>query len=194
MIDKWHRDKGWNGIGYHFVIVNDKHDEIEDGTVQKGRDIGIVGAHARGLNSRSIGICCVGHGDYEPFTKNQTKSLVEKISELIDQYDEIKVEDVIGHRELNKLVSEGILSSEYATSKTCPGMKVDMAVLRDEIRKHRAMSMDFQTIEELGQSEKNEVLTALATLERTSGKVFPNANAEFKEFLNHPEVTTFRGS
>jgi hypothetical protein len=63
MIDQWHRDRGWNGIGYHYTVINDKHDTLEDGTVQAGRDLTIAGAHARGINNRSIGICCIGHGD-----------------------------------------------------------------------------------------------------------------------------------
>jgi len=34
MIDEWHRAKGWNGIGYHFVILNDRHNSKSDGTVE----------------------------------------------------------------------------------------------------------------------------------------------------------------
>ena len=173
MIDQWHRDRGWNGIGYHFVIVNDKHDSAKDGEIQKGRDIVMIGAHARGLNSRSIGICCIGHGDYDPFTEAQHESLVSKISDLIDEYDDIKVENVIGHRELNRLVAEGRLSNEYATSKTCPGRNVDMEVLRDRIRKHKEIAVDFKLVEELNQNDKDDLLAALTTLKKPQRRYFP---------------------
>lgn len=52
-IRRWHRQKGWLDIGYHFVIRR-------DGTVEKGREMGVVGAHAEGWNERSVGICLVG--------------------------------------------------------------------------------------------------------------------------------------
>tara|TARA_R110000744_G_scaffold151448_1_gene264899 strand:+ start:265 stop:669 length:405 start_codon:yes stop_codon:yes gene_type:complete len=52
-IRQWHLDKGWSDIGYHYVI------EL-DGSVNMGRDVSIVGAHTRGENKGSIGICYVG--------------------------------------------------------------------------------------------------------------------------------------
>ena len=55
-IDKWHREKGYNGIGYHYVIGL-------NGEVWKGRDINLIGAHTQGQNANSIGICYVGGVD-----------------------------------------------------------------------------------------------------------------------------------
>lgn len=52
-IDSFHRSKGWNGIGYHFVIRL-------DGTIEVGRPISQIGAHCLGHNSVSIGIAYVG--------------------------------------------------------------------------------------------------------------------------------------
>lgn len=52
-IDRWHRQKGWNGIGYHYVIYR-------DGSVHAGRDIEIMGAHCAGQNAHSIGVCYIG--------------------------------------------------------------------------------------------------------------------------------------
>ncbi len=102
VIDRWHRQRGCSGIGYHYVIINDNHDDLEDGTIQKGRDINISGAHAKGLNQHSIGTCCAGHGAHQPFTEKK-ENLIELISDLIDQYDNLTAEHVIGHREINKL-------------------------------------------------------------------------------------------
>lgn len=52
-IDRWHRQKGWNGIGYHYVIYR-------DGSVHTGRDVEVMGAHCTGQNAHSIGICYIG--------------------------------------------------------------------------------------------------------------------------------------
>ena len=52
-IRKWHTDKGWRDIGYHFLIGL-------DGTVHEGRPIEQTGAHTKGQNFDSIGIAYVG--------------------------------------------------------------------------------------------------------------------------------------
>lgn len=52
-IDRWHKDRGFDGIGYHFVIDL-------DGTVEVGRPIEKAGAHCTGHNANSIGICYIG--------------------------------------------------------------------------------------------------------------------------------------
>jgi len=52
-IDDWHKKRGWSGIGYHFVIKR-------DGTLEHGRDIEKTGAHCKGHNKNTIGICMVG--------------------------------------------------------------------------------------------------------------------------------------
>lgn len=52
-IDSWHRARGFNSIGYHYVV-------LLDGTVETGRPLSTVGAHCLGQNSCSIGICYIG--------------------------------------------------------------------------------------------------------------------------------------
>ena len=189
-IDQWHRDRGWQGIGYHFAIINDKHDELEDGTVQGGRDLSTPGAHARGLNSRAIGICCVGHGDREPLTAAQHTSLIELISNLIDEYDDINVDRVIGHREINDLVAKGDIPDRYLTHKTCPGLLVSMEDIRQEVREYRvAVQTPHQLDSDImpGGSQIREALAVLSAAKRR----FPNASEPLREFLSHPEVLEF---
>ena len=55
-IRKWHTNKGWSDIGYHYVIQL-------DGTISQGRPIDKQGAHVRGHNKDSIGICYIGGVD-----------------------------------------------------------------------------------------------------------------------------------
>lgn len=95
-IDRWHRSKGWFKIGYHFVVRR-------DGTVEHGRELNEVGAHAIGYNERSVGICLIGgvNGANKPennFTEAQWKALEPLVSELEEQFPQAKV---VGHYELN---------------------------------------------------------------------------------------------
>ena len=55
-IRQWHKNQGWEDIGYHFVVDL-------DGKVEKGRDEMMVGAHTTNHNSDSIGICYIGGCD-----------------------------------------------------------------------------------------------------------------------------------
>lgn len=182
-IDQWHRGRGWNGIGYHFVILNDKHDTKADGTVEEGRSCDISGAHARGINSKSLGICCVGHGDKHDFTPAQYKSLYQLIVKLMTKYS-IPVENVIGHRELNDLADQGIISSQYRTSKSCPGKLVDLENIRTSIVKLNvgepgAVDSDLKA--------QAEITVAIETLKKHAA-LYPNAQDELAEFATHPEV------
>lgn len=52
-ITRWHLKRGFNGVGYHYVIKL-------DGSVQIGRPLEEVGAHCSGHNMNSIGICYIG--------------------------------------------------------------------------------------------------------------------------------------
>jgi len=96
-IRQWHLDRGWSDIGYHFVI------EL-DGTVYDGRPLEIAGAHARGHNSQSIGVCYVGGVDSDMEAKDtrtneQAIALVELITSLKERFPEAIV---IGHRDVSE--------------------------------------------------------------------------------------------
>ena len=52
-INRWHLKRGWNGIGYHYVV-------LLDGTIEYGRSIYKQGAHVKNHNKGSIGICYIG--------------------------------------------------------------------------------------------------------------------------------------
>lgn len=194
MIDRWHRQKGWNGIGYHFVIINDKHDDLPDGTLQEGRPVDRMGAHVKGINSRSLGICCVGHGDKEPFTDAQRKTLFALLSELMDRFA-VPIEKVIGHREVNRLVDAGVVGPAYRTTKTCPGRLVDMDDLRTDLKEWRMDATEppgedepVGGGEEAAEVDPEEVKRALAILALVPFGYFPNASQELRELLFHPEV------
>ena len=51
-IRRWHKARGFSDIGYHFVINL-------DGVIEYGRDLKLTGAHCKGHNEASIGICYI---------------------------------------------------------------------------------------------------------------------------------------
>lgn len=94
-IDRWHRAKGYNCIGYHFVI-------LRDGQIQAGRAVASIGAHCKGHNAESIGIAYVGglnedKQSADTRTRAQRMSLTALIKALISQYPTIK--KISGHRD-----------------------------------------------------------------------------------------------
>ena len=89
-IHGWHKNNGWSGIGYHFVIR-------KDGTIERGRPQDTIGAHAQGFNSVSIGINVVGDFEQEDPTAEQVESIARLIAYLVAQYGELRV---CGHRDL----------------------------------------------------------------------------------------------
>lgn len=93
-IDRWHRTRGFQGIGYHYVVYL-------DGTIAAGRDEQLAGAHCRGHNQRSIGVCYVGGCDAamrpkDTRTPAQRAALRRLVSELQQRYPGATVH---GHRE-----------------------------------------------------------------------------------------------
>lgn len=72
-IDQWHKQRGWNGIGYHYVIDL-------DGTLEIGRPEVKVGAHCLGHNSNSIGVVYVGGVALDGKTPKDTRTEAQKAS------------------------------------------------------------------------------------------------------------------
>jgi len=90
-IRRWHLARGWSDVGYHYVITL-------DGTIQEGRKEDIVGAHASGYNSNSIGVCYIGGKEGDTRTPEQKTSLVYLIGYLKNKYKEATV---YGHRDIS---------------------------------------------------------------------------------------------
>jgi hypothetical protein len=99
-MEAWHLSKGWDGLGYHYVIH-------KDGEVWKGRPETYNGAHCVGYNDKSIGICLSGNFDATNPTEAQEKSLVLLIRDIQTRYPNIKF---AYHRDFAK--------------KTCPGNNI----------------------------------------------------------------------
>lgn len=90
-IRKWHLERGWKDIGYHYVIRR-------SGLIEAGRHFSVVGAHAEGYNKVSIGICLVGRE--KNYTKEQWVALARALMDLTKYY---KGTPVVGHCDLDPL-------------------------------------------------------------------------------------------
>ena len=100
-IHKIHLNFGWDGIGYHKVICR-------SGKVENGRPEYWIGAHVKGKNDVSLGVCLIGRDD---FTKAQFSSLETVLRGWKSLYPDAKI---LGHCDTGN------------TSKTCPNFDVDI--------------------------------------------------------------------
>ena len=94
-IRKWHtEDRGFSDIGYHQVIRR-------SGAIELGRSLHVSGAHVKGYNSVSVGICLVGGIDKNGNpTDNFTEKQMESLDATIDYLKKIYPNAIVqGHRD-----------------------------------------------------------------------------------------------
>jgi hypothetical protein len=136
IIDKWHRDRGFDELGYHFVIGNGTNSG--DGQVEVGpRWIKQKwGAHDNALDNRyntnGIGICLVGNFENNRPTAQQIKSLDRLVVFLMKKYN-VPVDHVLGHGETK--------------DTQCPGRFLHVATIRAQVQKMIAMGETLATDE-----------------------------------------------
>ena len=124
-IKQWHIGRGWSDIGYHFVV------EL-DGSVHDGRPVEDAGAHAKGHNADSIGICYVGGVDEDGNPKNTRTS--EQVVALLDQI--IDIRNTFG----DHLTIHG--HNEFS-DKACPSFNVQEEYARiDEVKAEKERDME----------------------------------------------------
>ena len=98
-IHEMHLGFGWNGVGYHRVICR-------DGRIERGRPDYWIGAHVKGFNEVSLGVCLIGRQD---FTDSQFAALEAILRDWRYVYPDA---EICGHRDF-----------DY-TNKTCPNFNV----------------------------------------------------------------------
>ena len=101
-ITAWHKQRGFRTCGYHIVVQ-------PDGSVQFGRPIEDIGAHAKGYNSTSIGIAYAGGKGGDTRTYEQIHVLRGLVAGLKAIYP---IAEVLGHRDLP------------GVTKSCPSFDV----------------------------------------------------------------------
>lgn len=124
-VDHWHAQRGFKrnpppgeaqkfnpslpAVGYHWVIYT-------NGGLATGRHPVEVGAHARGLNARSLALCLVGTDQFTPLQWTQLRQQVEWLCGKYQLPRELATaanfwRGICGHRDINP-------------SKDCPGFDV----------------------------------------------------------------------
>ncbi|MDO4165467.1 MAG: N-acetylmuramoyl-L-alanine amidase [Bacteroides sp.] len=114
-----HRLRGFDGTGYHFYIRR-------DGRILTTRPVERVGAHARGYNRESIGICYEGGLDHYGLAKDtrtqwQRHSLRVLVRALLMDYPEARV---VGHRDLSPDLNHNGQVEPMEWTKQCPCFEV----------------------------------------------------------------------
>ena len=99
-IHNMHLGFGWDGIGYHKVIKR-------DGIIENGRPEYWIGAHVKGKNNVTLGVCLIGRNN---FTKEQFLSLEIVLRKWKIKYPKASI---LGHFQIIK------------TNKTCPNFNVE---------------------------------------------------------------------
>jgi N-acetylmuramoyl-L-alanine amidase len=109
-IRKWHLNRGWSDIGYHYVIYL-------DGSIHEGRPVNRSGAHTKGYNSKSIGVCYIGGVEKDGKTPKDTRTpeqytaLTNLITALLEMYPTATLH---GHNEFaNKACPSFDVQKEY---------------------------------------------------------------------------------
>ena len=122
-IRDWHQAKGWDDVGYHSVIRR-------NGQIEYGRHFDAPGAHVKGKNYQSVGVCLVGGVDADGkaeanFTPDQFISLKAQLIVLKRSYPSAMI---LGHRDLSPdLDGDGIIE-RHEWLKECPCFDVPLWV------------------------------------------------------------------
>lgn len=100
-IFKWHTEGNkWQDIGYQYLI--EEWDDFP--LIMVGRPVSIMGAHAKGANLHSIGICLVGNNE-----GNFSHAVMVRLRELVDDLRKtykISRRKVFGHQERGTTVTQ----------------------------------------------------------------------------------------
>ncbi|MDO5647361.1 N-acetylmuramoyl-L-alanine amidase [Paracoccus sp. (in: a-proteobacteria)] len=134
-VRNWHKGQGFNDIGYHYFIRR-------NGLVEPGRPESVTGAHVRGHNPNSIGICCAGGLNrgtgpdvgVDNRTDAQKTATVNLLKDILTRYPDAQV---VGHKDLVPTQCPGFdVRSWWATAKDTkplaaePSVSVWQAIVR----------------------------------------------------------------
>lgn len=123
-VDKWHKERGWKGCGYHCYITRSGQIQLAHNSPCRPTDV--VGAHVYAHNRDSLGLCMDGTKD---FTDLQVRSLVWQIILWLKKFN-ISTNDIHAHSEV--------------ADKDCPNIPIE--VIRQLVRVTLALEQVTATI------------------------------------------------
>jgi hypothetical protein len=106
-IQRWHLDRGWATVGYHFVLS-------PAGRIFRGRPVDRLGAHVLGHNVGTVGICLMGNFEEETPTAAALLSLDHVRTRLVPGGAGVPL---LGHRE-----------HRGHETTACPGRRLEAAL------------------------------------------------------------------
>lgn len=125
-IDRMHRARGFNQVGYHYVIDL-------DGTIEEGRPLEMEGAHCNtkgfsgiSYNKHSVGICYIGGLDAngkpaDTRTQAQKVALRNLVTKLCKEY---QIVEILGHRDTSSDLNDNGIVEPCEWIKSCPCFNV----------------------------------------------------------------------
>lgn len=135
IMEAYHISKGWDGLGYQYVIH-------KDGAVWKGRPEHRNGAHTVGYNEKSIGICLAGNFDATMPTTGQIEALKTLLKDIQARYPKITSDKIVPHRKFatkscygNKLSDTWASDLVKVAKPTKEDINKKMVELQDMINK-----------------------------------------------------------
>jgi N-acetyl-anhydromuramyl-L-alanine amidase AmpD len=126
-IRRWHLEKKWSDIGYHWLIDR-------DGSITQGRKEHVIGAHVQNHNTGSIGICLIGgfgSSESDLFQQHYTDKQDHALRTLInDIKSRTPIKRIRGHNEV--------------AAKACPGFNVSRWLARNPDQQKLSESTTIQ--------------------------------------------------
>lgn len=113
--------RGWDDIGYHAGIDIAGHPS----PVQVGRPLSFPGAHSKGFNDFSLGMCCLGNFEVQAPSDEVWKTALDLSLDFMRWFG-IPVNRVIGHREVYDQLGQ-------PRQKTCPGALWNLEDFRSDL-------------------------------------------------------------
>ncbi len=121
-ITRWHKARGWRTIGYHYVIGI-------TGNIERGRPIKEQGAHVKGYNEDTIGVCYIGGLINKKPADTRTIPQIHALRGLVEGLKmAFEINKVVGHRDLSPDLNEDgeITSNEWLKECPCFDVKTEL--------------------------------------------------------------------
>lgn len=93
----WHRNRGWMGIGYHYLVR-------QAGEIERGRAEELRGIHAPAANANSIAIALAGNFELLPPAATQLDALVRLVRDIRSRHGDLPL---IGHKDVQATACPG---------------------------------------------------------------------------------------
>lgn len=115
-IKQMHLERNFKDIGYHYLIHL-------DGSISKGRADNVPGAHVKGYNDKSLGICYIGGVASDGKTPKDTRNIAQKdalVNLLMKLKRKYPLAKIVGHRDLSPDLNHNGIIESNEWLKSCP--------------------------------------------------------------------------